>query len=69
MSYGTSAAQSAPTLAGWAGFIAICFGMFMAKLDVQIVATSLPTIQDALSIQPDQMSWIRTGYLIADSST
>jgi DHA2 family multidrug resistance protein len=55
MSHGTSAAHSAPTLAGWAGFIAICIGMSMAILDVQIVATLLLTVQDALSIQPDQM--------------
>ena len=27
----------------------MCLGMFMAILDVQVVATSLPTIQHALS--------------------
>ena len=26
----------------------MCLGMFMAILDIQVVATSLPTIQDAL---------------------
>lgn len=50
----------------WAGFIAMCVGMFMAILDVQVVATSLPTIQSALDIDPDQMSWIQTAYLIAE---
>jgi DHA2 family multidrug resistance protein len=40
--------------------------MFMAILDVQVVATSLPTIQSALDIKPDQMSWIQTAYLIAE---
>jgi DHA2 family multidrug resistance protein len=40
--------------------------MFMAILDVQVVATSLPTIQSALAIDPDQMSWIQTAYLIAE---
>lgn len=44
----------------------MCVGMFMAVLDIQVVATSLPTIQNALHIQPDQMSWIQTGYLIAE---
>ena len=44
----------------------MCAGMFMAVLDIQIVATSLPTIQDALEIRPDQMSWIQTSYLIAE---
>ena len=44
----------------------MCVGMFMAILDVQVVATSLPTIQDALAIPRDQMSWIQTAYLIAE---
>jgi DHA2 family multidrug resistance protein len=50
----------------WLGFIAMCVGMFMAILDVQVVATSLPTIQAALDIPPDQMSWVQTAYLIAE---
>src|SRR6478752_5880865 len=48
------------------GFAMMCIGMFMAILDVQIVATSLPTIQSALGIAPDQMSWVQTAYLIAE---
>ena len=44
----------------------MCVGMFMAILDVQVVATSLPTIQGALTIPRDQMSWIQTAYLIAE---
>lgn len=44
----------------------MCIGMFMAILDVQVVATSLPTIQTALHISPDQMSWVQTVYLIAE---
>ncbi len=50
----------------WTGFAAMCVGMFMAILDVQIVATSLPSIQDALAIAPDRMSWVQTAYLIAE---
>jgi MFS transporter, DHA2 family, multidrug resistance protein len=50
----------------WMGFAVMCMGMFMAILDIQVVATSLPTIQDALHIPPDQMSWIQTAYLIAE---
>lgn len=38
----------------------------MAILDIQIVATSLPAIRDALNITPDKMSWIQTAYLIAE---
>jgi DHA2 family multidrug resistance protein len=50
----------------WLGFAMMCVGMFMAVLDIQVVATSLPTIQNALNIPPNQMSWIQTGYLIAE---
>ncbi|KQV38015.1 MULTISPECIES: DHA2 family efflux MFS transporter permease subunit [unclassified Rhizobium] len=55
-----------PPILVWTGFMAMCVGMFMAILDVQVVATSLPTIQSALDINPDQMSWIQTAYLIAE---
>jgi DHA2 family multidrug resistance protein len=54
------------TAAVWVGFATMCLGMFMAILDVQVVATSLPTIQQALNIAQDQMSWIQTAYLIAE---
>ena len=54
------------TIKIWVGFTTMCIGMFMAILDVQIVATSLPTIQSALNIAPDQMSWIQTAYLMAE---
>jgi MFS transporter, DHA2 family, multidrug resistance protein len=50
----------------WVGFSMMCLGMFMAILDIQVVATSLPTIQRALNIAPDEMSWIQTAYLIAE---
>ena len=50
----------------WFGFVVMCVGMFMAILDIQIVATSLPTIQQALQIKPNQMIWIQTSYLTAE---
>ncbi len=55
-----------PRVATWAGFLLMCLGMFMAILDIQVVATSLPTIQRALEISPEAMSWIQTAYLIAE---
>jgi len=58
--------NSSVSLTTWTGFAVMCIGMFMAILDVQVVATSLPTIQSALGIKPDQMSWIQTAYLIAE---
>nr|WP_245445057.1 DHA2 family efflux MFS transporter permease subunit [Mesorhizobium soli] len=50
----------------WIGFGLMCLGMFMAILDIQVVATSLPAIQNALAIDPELMSWIQTAYLIAE---
>jgi MFS transporter, DHA2 family, multidrug resistance protein len=50
----------------WLGFGAMCLGMFMAILDIQVVATSLPDIRAALDIGSNQMSWIQTTYLIAE---
>src|SRR6266699_4754267 len=55
-----------PGAATWLGFVLMCVGMFMAILDIQVVATSLPAIQDALAISRDAMSWIQTAYLIAE---
>jgi MFS transporter, DHA2 family, multidrug resistance protein len=52
--------------ATWCGFVLMCLGMFMAILDIQVVATSLPAIQDALAISRDAMSWVQTAYLIAE---
>jgi DHA2 family multidrug resistance protein len=47
-------------------FAAMTLGMFMAILDVQVVVTSLPNIQTALEISPEQISWVQTAYLIAE---
>ena len=61
-----------PTPAGgvgiktWAGFLAMAFGMFMAILDTQIVASSLPEIQAGLDIELDRLSWVQTAYLMAE---
>ena len=55
-----------PSAATWLGFVLMCLGMFMAILDIQVVATSLPTIQSTLAISREAMSWIQTAYLIAE---
>jgi len=52
--------------ATWLGYLAMCIGMFMAILDIQIVASSLPDIQVGLAIPLDELSWIQTAYLIAE---
>lgn len=47
-------------------FGVMTFGMFMAILDIQIVAASLPQIQAGLAASADQISWVQTAYLIAE---
>ena len=49
-----------------AGLLAMIAGMFIAILDIQIVAASLSDIQAGLSASPDEASWIQTSYLIAE---
>ncbi len=44
----------------------MCVGMFMAILDIQVVASSLPAMAEALDIAEDKLSWIQTSYLIAE---
>jgi MFS transporter, DHA2 family, multidrug resistance protein len=61
-----SMSASSVAMSTWTGFAVMCVGMFMAILDVQVVATSLPAIQGALGIPPDQMSWVQTAYLTAE---
>ena len=45
------------------------FGMFMAVMDVQIVASSLSQIQGGLSASADEISWLQTSYLVAEIVT
>ncbi|MBV9062558.1 MAG: MFS transporter, partial [Alphaproteobacteria bacterium] len=44
----------------------MCVGMFIAVLDIQVVASSLPNISAALGIPQDRLSWIQTCYLISE---
>src|SRR5438046_5564663 len=64
---GTAAvADERAALRVWVGFIAMSIGMFMAVLDIQIVASSLPELQAALLIPLDRLSWVQTAYLSAE---
>jgi DHA2 family multidrug resistance protein len=47
-------------------FMAMCFGMFMAFLDIQIVSASLSEIQAGLAASGDEIPWVQTAYLIAE---
>jgi MFS transporter, DHA2 family, multidrug resistance protein len=57
---------SLPPVRRWLGYIALCIGMFMAILDIQVVVTSLKVIEEALQIGAEQMSWVQTAYIIAE---
>jgi DHA2 family multidrug resistance protein len=50
-------------------FIVMCVGMFMALLDIQIVASSLQDIGGGLSASRDEIGWVQTAYLIAEIIT
>src|SRR3954468_14879757 len=47
-------------------FAVMCVGMFIALLDIQIVASSLADIGGGLSAAQDDIGWIQTAYLIAE---
>ena len=47
-------------------FVVMCIGMFIALLDIQIVASSLQDIGGGLSAAQDEISWVQTAYLIAE---
>lgn len=47
-------------------FAVMCVGMFVALLDIQIVASSLQDIGGGLSAAQDEISWVQTAYLIAE---
>jgi MFS transporter, DHA2 family, multidrug resistance protein len=47
-------------------FMVMCFGMFMAILDIQIVSASLSEIQAGLAASSDEIPWVQTAYLVAE---
>ncbi len=50
----------------WIGFFSMVLGIFMAILDIQIVASSLEQIQAGLSATQDEITWIQSAYLVAE---
>jgi DHA2 family multidrug resistance protein len=51
----------------WICFSGLLMGQFLAVLDVQIVASSIAVIQSDLGAAADEISWIQTCYLIAET--
>jgi MFS transporter, DHA2 family, multidrug resistance protein len=68
LAMGDSTAPEPQTVnsAQWIGFFAMVFGIFMAILDIQIVASSLEQIQAGLSATADEITWVQTAYLVAE---
>ena len=66
--YGPSAGAPEPqvTPRRFVAFAALILGMFMAILDIQIVASSLGEIQAGLSAAPQEIAWVQTSYLVAE---
>lgn len=62
----TAESEGKLTTPQWLGFIAMVFGIFMAILDIQIVASSLEQIQAGLSATKDEITWVQTAYLVAE---
>ena len=55
-----------PTARKYLIFAIMAFGQFMALIDIQIVAASLNDVQAGLSAGPEEISWVQTGYLMAE---
>jgi DHA2 family multidrug resistance protein len=59
-------ATQEPFLKSILPFMVMCVGMFIALLDIQIVASSLQDIGGGLSAAQDQIGWVQTSYLVAE---
>ena len=51
------------------GFVAMVVGLFLAVLDIMIVISSIGEIQSGLSASVDEISWVQTSFLIAETIT
>ena len=49
------------------GFVAMVVGLFLAVLDIMIVISSIGEIQSGLSASIDEISWVQTSFLIAET--
>src|SRR5262249_36955280 len=61
-----SAARERGDPARVVALVAMCFGMFMAFLDIQVVSASLSEIQAGLAASADEVTWVQTSYLMAE---
>ncbi len=61
-----AAAPAKPPLAHVVAHLLMALGMFLAILDIQIVAASLGEIQAGLAASADEIAWVQTSYLVAE---
>jgi len=66
MSAAPTAADGASGIKPVLAFGVMTFGMFIALLDIQIVASSMQQIGGGLSAAQDEIGWLQTAYLIAE---
>jgi DHA2 family multidrug resistance protein len=59
-------AEQPVSLRTWMAVVGATLGAFMAVLDIQIVNSSLDTIQGAIGAGLDDGGWISTSYLVAE---
>ena len=55
-------------LGAWLAVAAGTIGSFMATLGSTMVNSALPTIQGEIGANQNEGAWIRTGYLVSESS-
>lgn len=60
----TRAVSTAASSHKWWALAAVCFGLFMALLDVTIVNVALPTIQKSLSASFTDLQWVIDAYAL-----
>lgn len=51
----------------WIGFFAMVFGIFIAILDIQIVASSLEQIQAGLLVTQNEITCLQTAYRVPEA--
>lgn len=56
--------QETPSPKRWFALAAVCFGLFMALLDVTIVNVALPTIQEEFDTGFSELEWVLNAYTL-----
>ena len=57
---------SRPTPNKWVVTVSITFGTLMGAIDTSIVNVAIPHMRGALGASVDEITWVSTGYMIAN---